>query len=80
MQLSGHHFVRRRALSYQHTETHNQKMDEDCLFLNIWSPKSPPVDGSDTAGTTSKENAPKPVLVVIPGGGFISGGHLIKTI
>lgn len=53
-------------------------MDGDCLLLNIWSLKSPLVDGSDLVGKTSKKDAPKPVLVFIPSSGFTSGGISLK--
>lgn len=38
--------------------------DEDCLFLNIWSPRP-------SSETTS---IPRPVMVFIPGGSFVVGG------
>lgn len=49
----------------------NEKMDEDCLFLNIWSPRA--------------DDKKRPVMVWIPGGAYITGagsldmynGHLL---
>ncbi|MEK4010582.1 carboxylesterase/lipase family protein [Peribacillus sp. FSL M8-0224] len=49
----------------------NEKMDEDCLFLNIWSPRA--------------DDNKRPVMVWIPGGAYITGagsldmynGHLL---
>lgn len=47
---------------------YNFNMDEDCLYMNVWSPK---VDVHD-------ENELRPVLVYIHGGGLIIGGSTIK--
>ncbi|MCK1992781.1 carboxylesterase/lipase family protein [Peribacillus muralis] len=40
-----------------------EKMDEDCLFLNIWSPRA--------------DDKKRPVMVWIPGGAYISGAGSI---
>jgi para-nitrobenzyl esterase len=41
-------------------------VDEDCLTLNVWTP-APPLD------------APRPVLVWIYGGAFVTGGSAMRT-
>lgn len=41
----------------------NEKMDEDCLFLNIWSPKA--------------DDQKRPVMVWIPGGAYVTGSGSI---
>ncbi|MGE7602110.1 carboxylesterase/lipase family protein [Peribacillus sp. NPDC097675] len=43
--------------------TGNEKMEEDCLFLNIWSPNA--------------DNQKRPVMVWIPGGAYITGAGSI---
>ena len=44
-------------------------MDEDCLFLNVWSPTSADISASAEVGT----NVLKPVMFYIHGGGFTAG-------
>ncbi|KAH6930200.1 hypothetical protein HPB50_011784 [Hyalomma asiaticum] len=38
---------------------------EDCLFLNVWTP---------LRGRSDEDTSPKPVVVVLVGGNFVSGG------
>ncbi len=46
-------------------DTTPDRMDEDCLFLNVWAPSSP---------------GPRPVFVWFYGGGFLSGATSDPTI
>jgi len=46
----------------------SEPQSEDCLFLNVWTPRLP-----GSSGETEGRRAAKPVLVFIHGGGFTSG-------